>query len=383
MILAGIVAVAAPLVGRIPLAALAGVLLATAIRMVETDAVRAMARSTRGDALVLVLTAAGTLALDLVRAVLIGLGVSVLLALRAAMRGTRLAPATTDELPTATGTVTYRFDGPLLFAAAHRFRRGLADVQDVTAVDLRLSGLTAVDATGALALKDAVGELRDRGIEVSITGVEHGHRRVLESLGVLPVNPTSNRGLSPVQRALRLPNLSRMTGMDANDVELKKELNATLQARRELGDEYESALVDSFLEKVDQRIDGAVERRVRRRDGRAADGGGPRLARTEGCQRLLGRTLRFRHRLDGPGDPAVRDRRRHRPSPRPAGGLEIAASSASTPSRPPAPTRGSSAAGAAGPPRTASGRADRPGHAWRVGSTMICRRLTCRARLAA
>jgi len=54
------------------------------------------------------------------------------------------------------------------------------------------------------------------------------------------------------------------TGMDARDAELKKELNATLQARRELGEEYESALVDSFLEKVDQRIDGAVERRVRR-----------------------------------------------------------------------------------------------------------------------
>ncbi|MEU6354475.1 hypothetical protein ABZ896_34990 [Streptomyces sp. NPDC047072] len=52
--------------------------------------------------------------------------------------------------------------------------------------------------------------------------------------------------------------------MDARDTELKKELNATLQARRELGDEYETALVDSFLEKVDQRIDGAVERRLRR-----------------------------------------------------------------------------------------------------------------------
>ncbi|MDW4906023.1 hypothetical protein RB628_11925 [Streptomyces sp. ADMS] len=58
-----------------------------------------------------------------------------------------------------------------------------------------------------------------------------------------------------------------MTGMDttgAHDADLKKELDATLQARRELGDEYESALVDSFLEKVDQRIDGSVERRVRR-----------------------------------------------------------------------------------------------------------------------
>ncbi|MFI5571138.1 hypothetical protein ACIA6T_28095 [Streptomyces sp. NPDC051740] len=52
--------------------------------------------------------------------------------------------------------------------------------------------------------------------------------------------------------------------MDARDTELKKELDASLQARRELGEEYESALVDSFLEKVDQRIDGVVERRVRR-----------------------------------------------------------------------------------------------------------------------
>lgn len=62
----------------------------------------------------------------------------------------------------------------------------------------------------------------------------------------------------------RLLTVERMTGMDARDTELKKELNATLQARRELGDEYESALVDSFMEKVDQRIDGAVERRLRR-----------------------------------------------------------------------------------------------------------------------
>ncbi|MFF4400794.1 hypothetical protein [Streptomyces sp. NPDC001480] len=52
--------------------------------------------------------------------------------------------------------------------------------------------------------------------------------------------------------------------MEARDADLKKELDATLHARRELGEEYETALVDSFLEKVEQRIDGAVERRVRR-----------------------------------------------------------------------------------------------------------------------
>ncbi|MEU1349580.1 hypothetical protein ACFYPA_30255 [Streptomyces sp. NPDC005775] len=52
--------------------------------------------------------------------------------------------------------------------------------------------------------------------------------------------------------------------MDAPDTELKKELKATLQARSELGAEYESALVESFLEKVEQRLDGTLDRRVRR-----------------------------------------------------------------------------------------------------------------------
>ncbi|MEV0094744.1 hypothetical protein [Streptomyces sp. NPDC050738] len=52
--------------------------------------------------------------------------------------------------------------------------------------------------------------------------------------------------------------------MTASDPELKKELDATLHARKELGEDYESALVDSFLEKVEQRLEGTVDRRVRR-----------------------------------------------------------------------------------------------------------------------
>ncbi|MDX3851409.1 hypothetical protein [Streptomyces sp. AK02-01A] len=53
--------------------------------------------------------------------------------------------------------------------------------------------------------------------------------------------------------------------MEARDPELKKELDATLQARRELGPEYESALIESFLEKVERRLDSTTDRRVRRR----------------------------------------------------------------------------------------------------------------------
>ncbi|MFD4247916.1 hypothetical protein ACFWP3_41035 [Streptomyces sp. NPDC058525] len=42
--------------------------------------------------------------------------------------------------------------------------------------------------------------------------------------------------------------------MDAHARELKKEFDATLDARRELGPEYEAALVDSFVEKVDTQV---------------------------------------------------------------------------------------------------------------------------------
>ncbi len=81
-------------------------------------------------------------------------------------------------------------------------------------------------------------------------------------------SPDPTGGLPPVRRVSALPTVRGMTGwettMDRQDSDLKKELDATLHARRELGEEYESALVDSFLETVDQRIDGAVERRVRR-----------------------------------------------------------------------------------------------------------------------
>ena len=60
-----VVLVAAPLVAHIPIAALAGVLLATCIQMIEVGSLAAVVRSTRGDAAILVLTLAVTVLTDL------------------------------------------------------------------------------------------------------------------------------------------------------------------------------------------------------------------------------------------------------------------------------------------------------------------------------
>ncbi len=81
-VLLAIVLVGSGLVAAIPVAALAGVLMVTAVRMVERHNVRSILRSTRSDALVLVLTAVATVAFDLIVAVEIGVAAAIVLALR-------------------------------------------------------------------------------------------------------------------------------------------------------------------------------------------------------------------------------------------------------------------------------------------------------------
>ncbi|GAA3419429.1 SulP family inorganic anion transporter [Streptosporangium vulgare] len=195
-ILTVIVLLAADLVSRIPLAALAGVLLATSVRMVEVGSVKAMIRSTRGDAVVLVLTAIATLALDLVQAVILGLIVAGALALRSIARDVRLdVTPIRPELPGDHGEqehallaehiVAYRLDGPLFFAAAHRFLLELSEIAVVSVVILRMSRVTTIDASGALVLGDAIERLQRRGITVYVSGIRQGHHQPLRALGVI------------------------------------------------------------------------------------------------------------------------------------------------------------------------------------------------------
>ncbi|MBM7517991.1 SulP family inorganic anion transporter [Nocardioides nitrophenolicus] len=187
-----VVLVAARWVGQIPLAALAGVLIATAVQMVRVSSLVPLLRSTRGDAATLVLTAAATVALDLVLAVTVGLAAAGFFALRQAATTARL-----EEVPLDASDhqdeerrlldehiVAYRLDGPLFFAAAHDFLLELTEVKQVRVVVLRMSRLTTVDATGAHVLADIIGRLEQRGVTVLLSGTRPEHLVVLEHLGV-------------------------------------------------------------------------------------------------------------------------------------------------------------------------------------------------------
>jgi SulP family sulfate permease len=190
-----VVLFAGGLVSRIPLAALAGVLMVTAGRMVEVHNVRAVLHATRSDAAVLALTAAATIAFDLIVAVEIGIAVAAALALRHVANTSEAQrealpdeELVSDDLEADLLTqhiVVYRFDGALFFGASQRFLTELTAVSDVRVVILRLAGIQVLDATGAQALGEIVRELEGRGVTVLLKGVRAEHLRILHAVGAI------------------------------------------------------------------------------------------------------------------------------------------------------------------------------------------------------
>jgi SulP family sulfate permease len=193
LVLVAVVFLGASLVAKIPLAALAGVLMVTAVRMVEPHNVRAVLHATRGDAAVLVVTAAFTVAFDLIVAIEIGIAIAALLALRSVAR---TASATAEAVAPQIDTdqeqqllhdhiLVYRLDGALFFGAAQRFLTELTAVTDVKVIILRLPDLEVLDATGAHALGEIVAELEARHITVLINRPRPEHLRTLRAVGTL------------------------------------------------------------------------------------------------------------------------------------------------------------------------------------------------------
>lgn len=190
VVILAVIYIATGPVGRIPLAALAGVLMVTAFRMIGAGTIRAVLRSTRSDAATFVVTAVITVGFDLIEAVQIGLVVAAFFALR---RVARASAVHRDPLPGVAHEgdehiALFRLDGPMFFGASDRILTEVTDTsvrENVLAVILRLSQLGMVDATGAKALADLITTLEQHGITVLVKGVQPRHRKLMTTVGVL------------------------------------------------------------------------------------------------------------------------------------------------------------------------------------------------------
>lgn len=179
--------IGASVVSHIPLAALAGVLMVTACRMIAPSTVRTVLRSTRADAVVFCLTAIVTVSVDLIYAVLIGLLAAGFFALR---QLARTSGVHREELP---GPVLagderialFRLEGALFFGAAERMLERVGALRDIEVVVIRMSQLQFLDATGAQVITELITSLERRGITVLVKGIPAQHLGLAERVGVL------------------------------------------------------------------------------------------------------------------------------------------------------------------------------------------------------
>ena len=191
-----------PVVSRIPLAALGGVLVVVALRMVNPAVFRTIFRTTRADRNTFVITLLATVFLDLVLAVLLGAAMAAVMSLRHMAKYSivrrQYLPADTRE-----GVIDYtpaqerlrdriaifRVDGALFYGDASRFTDLVTDVEDVDVVIIRFHRMHILDASGGEALKDTIRQLSRRGIPVIAQGITDAQLRTVTSMGAFdPAN---------------------------------------------------------------------------------------------------------------------------------------------------------------------------------------------------
>jgi SulP family sulfate permease len=194
VVLVAILLALAPLAANIPLAALAAILFIVAWNMSEVRHVVSMTRRAPiADVAILWVTLLLTVFADLVVAVNVGVILATLHFLRRmadsveVSRHDELGPdPDLEHLPP--DTLVYQIEGPLFFAAVEPFERALAETHtDPRTVIIRLGRAPFMDITGLQALRDAIADLRRRGVNVIICEANSRVRMKLDRAGVLEV----------------------------------------------------------------------------------------------------------------------------------------------------------------------------------------------------
>lgn len=189
--LAMIVLTLAPLAAQVPLAALAGILMVTSVRMIEWEAIGLLLRATYSDFSVMMLTWMVTIFFDLVLAVEVGLiAAGVLFIKRMSELSLGKVPET-EVFPPGTPLeltkqiAVYRIDGPVFFGAAERFVTFLRDEPEVKYLILRMRFVPNMDTTGLVALEDIYQDLKRHGCRLLLSGLQLDVQNLLERTGFL------------------------------------------------------------------------------------------------------------------------------------------------------------------------------------------------------
>lgn len=184
----------AELAGHIPLAALAGILMMTSIRMLEWENTQAIFRAPRADRIVLMITFGVTVVFDLILAVEIGLIAAGILFIQRMSELGMLKQSVEEIVPVSDRLgvmkvcpylVAYQVSGPLFFGAAEKFMNEIKKRIDMKVLILRLRRVDHIDATGAFAFRAIIDHAEKIGAKLYLSGLQPQVRFVLTQMGLM------------------------------------------------------------------------------------------------------------------------------------------------------------------------------------------------------
>jgi SulP family sulfate permease len=173
---------AAPLAGYIPMAALAGVLMVVAYNMGEWGEIPQLARLTKTDISVWLVTFGLTVFADLTVAVEAGMILAALLFIARVAETTTVSQVTEDYVEDGRLHILqdkdipyyatiFRIHGPFLFGATDKIAVVTENMHQLPAiVIIRLRNMTAIDATGLFALEEVARQLQASGRTLILCG---------------------------------------------------------------------------------------------------------------------------------------------------------------------------------------------------------------------
>ena len=178
----------APLVGYLPMAAMAALLLIVARNMSEArHFVRLTRTAPRSDVMVLLTCFALTVVFDMVIAVTVGVVLAALLFMRrmAVLTKVSLDTSIAAELPVPPGVRVYEIAGPMFFGAAQMAMETLERIgSDARVVILSMRSVPVMDATGLVALETTLDRLRRSGRKAILCGLQPEVQALFDRAGI-------------------------------------------------------------------------------------------------------------------------------------------------------------------------------------------------------
>lgn len=187
--------VLAPLLSRVPMAALAGVLAVTAFRMNEWGEIRQIfGRRFKSAMFAFVSTMIATVALDLTQAIIVGVGLSALIFVFQISRSkVTIVPVSPEKMreegyemrASSESIAVVYVIGPLFFGTTNTFNEALETLAPYQDIILSLRTVPLVDTTGIAAVEDLIGRVEAKGGRVYLSGLNEPVRRYLERAGII------------------------------------------------------------------------------------------------------------------------------------------------------------------------------------------------------